>query len=924
MDKLTNLSTKERIEEQKEPDSSEEDFEQAHFNERSGQVNQETIQEANKTTKVMKINLNNCKYPIICDLSTKEFCFKQTEGNCWDILWSDSGINQLLFKRMKLYQKVNHFPGMYMITRKNQLCHHLKKLAKSLPEEYSFFPESWALPTESYQLKAFSEQNPNCIYIVKPEGGAQGKGIYLTRKINSLLNKKKTVIQRYIEDPYLINGYKFDLRLYVLVTCLDPLKIFFYDDGLARFSTQQYSLDSINFNEKKNLMTHLTNYSIVKNSYSDSDLGHSVPRYILDQCKKTLGYVLDKARLDGYDTDLLMKKIHDIIVKTIITIQPKLLHTYNVLQPRSKTHDMCFEILGFDILLEKGKNKSPYKLNELGEDFRQQGGKIQFDELCKTKEFIILFFGAIWYPASKELSTALKKLYKEANAEQKNIEVIYISSDERPEQFEKFYSTMPWLAIEYKDKRKQGLKDRYQITTLPTVIILNMNGDIVSSEARNDLLDLNQKTDHMEDWRSQNLTLLFEEGLKPWLIEVNHMPSFGADTEVDKNCKESLIRDTFSLLNIDSKAKKMIRKKRTIRETIESRIINGIKEKRKKDRNEEDILKNSKYIKIYPKNSKVYRECHQVATEEWENQNGCFRTSYNFKYEDEITNTEDTEKKPNQKRKANYSKVKLKMDVKSKLSLEPIKNDTYNMTPLSEVTRIPILTNKNITIGDPSALTKLEIYKRTNNKRLKERSIKKKIHNTLKRGSKKKKKKKGCSTSEDLRNDSTSYSSLPYLKKNTKKVCKNKNALKNKTSFNGNPQKWMFKKDIEKQLQRQRESLNAHKTSTNFNQTERVYRGDTNDEKFDFVYPKGNMMHKPRSILPKEPKGYSIDHNDSGLQSSKSNFSHARDELLRTSTKFTQKFKCIYPENSLPNQALDSNTPSKKYYAVSLNTSELN
>ena len=57
--------------------------------------------------------------------------------------------------------------------------------------------------------------------------------------------------------------------------------------------------------------------------------------------------------MDGHDTKKLMKQIHEIIIKTVISIQPKLLHTYNVLQPRSKEHDMCFEILGFDIFIDE-------------------------------------------------------------------------------------------------------------------------------------------------------------------------------------------------------------------------------------------------------------------------------------------------------------------------------------------------------------------------------------------------------------------------------------------------------------------------------------------------------------------------------------------------------------------------------------------
>ena len=84
------------------------------------------------------------------------------------------------------------------------------------------------MPTEFYQLKNYASENPNCLFIVKPEGGSQGRGIYITKKVSSLANKKKIIVQKYEDQPYCIDGYKFDLRLYVLVTCLDPLKILFF------------------------------------------------------------------------------------------------------------------------------------------------------------------------------------------------------------------------------------------------------------------------------------------------------------------------------------------------------------------------------------------------------------------------------------------------------------------------------------------------------------------------------------------------------------------------------------------------------------------------------------------------------------------------------------------------------------------------
>ena len=62
----------------------------------------------------------------------------------------------------------------------------------------------------------------------------------------------------------LIEGYKFDLRVYVLVTGSDPLRIFLYKDGLVRLSTIKYEKPT-NKNISKLLM-HLTNYSLNKHS----------------------------------------------------------------------------------------------------------------------------------------------------------------------------------------------------------------------------------------------------------------------------------------------------------------------------------------------------------------------------------------------------------------------------------------------------------------------------------------------------------------------------------------------------------------------------------------------------------------------------------------------------------------------------------
>uniref|UniRef100_A0A8C0BMP1 Uncharacterized protein n=1 Tax=Buteo japonicus TaxID=224669 RepID=A0A8C0BMP1_9AVES len=65
-------------------------------------------------------------------------------------------------------------------------------------------------------------------------------------------------------QPFLIDGFKFDMRIYVLVTSCDPLRIFVYKEGLARFATMRY-IDPSSRN-LDDICMHLTNYAINKHN----------------------------------------------------------------------------------------------------------------------------------------------------------------------------------------------------------------------------------------------------------------------------------------------------------------------------------------------------------------------------------------------------------------------------------------------------------------------------------------------------------------------------------------------------------------------------------------------------------------------------------------------------------------------------------
>ena len=46
-------------------------------------------------------------------------------------------------------------------------------------------------------------------------------------------------VHRYLARPYLINDSKFDMRVYVYVSSYDPLRLYVFEDGLARFASMK-------------------------------------------------------------------------------------------------------------------------------------------------------------------------------------------------------------------------------------------------------------------------------------------------------------------------------------------------------------------------------------------------------------------------------------------------------------------------------------------------------------------------------------------------------------------------------------------------------------------------------------------------------------------------------------------------------------
>ena len=274
--------------------------------------------------------------------------FIQSMGNEeWTIEWSNGHTKLNNYKKMNKFQKVNHFPRSNELTRKDLLYKNLSKLKELFPgNKFDFIPESYILPNEYAFLKEKMDNNPNQFWIVKPVALCQGKGIFLTQNINEIPNNYSYIASKYINNPFLINKKKFDLRIYVFVTSIMPLRIYRYNEGLTRFSSNDYNQN------KNDRCAHLTNYAVNKNN---KNYVKNMKPFEIDynSSKWTLASFKQYLKEHNINSELIFDKIDDIVIKTLISSENNL---YNAITKYCSFQENCFELYGFDILIDDNLN----------------------------------------------------------------------------------------------------------------------------------------------------------------------------------------------------------------------------------------------------------------------------------------------------------------------------------------------------------------------------------------------------------------------------------------------------------------------------------------------------------------------------------------------------------------------------------------
>lgn len=250
----------------------------------------------------------------------------------YHIAWATPAEADKMTPRCPL-QKLNHFPKSKKIIGNKAKLATIFNNSNVYSHLNPFFPKTYVMPLQRNDLFNAMRANPKEKFISKPPGGSCGHGIELVSFHQFDRISEDSVVSQYISKPICIDGFKFDLRIYVLVTSWSPLRAFIFKEGIARFATESYSINSLN------KTSYLTNSSLNKKS----------EKYSQDFKWKLSELLAELEVRFKRPASTIFSDIRRVVSETLAVIQPSMAPS----TPMQTLDSPYFELYGFDILIDR-------------------------------------------------------------------------------------------------------------------------------------------------------------------------------------------------------------------------------------------------------------------------------------------------------------------------------------------------------------------------------------------------------------------------------------------------------------------------------------------------------------------------------------------------------------------------------------------
>ena len=247
------------------------------------------------------------------------------------------------FKANKYKKKYSFFEVEENFS-KDFIYKNYKLMKKNFTDEYNYMPETYGFPEDLkilVQKFYYYKLNLNNLWLDKPILDSNGNGISIFKKLR-IVHNQRYLITKLITNIDLIDKKKYDLRIYVLITGLNPLRIYFNKEGLVRRATKIYNLTLESLNDK---CIYLTNTDInMKNNNYTYPKNYNDKKANMWNLNTYKNYLKSKK----VDYNAIKEKIKDIIIKSIISFKDNLLYKNERIHVKDRN---IYTLLGYDILI---------------------------------------------------------------------------------------------------------------------------------------------------------------------------------------------------------------------------------------------------------------------------------------------------------------------------------------------------------------------------------------------------------------------------------------------------------------------------------------------------------------------------------------------------------------------------------------------